>query len=585
MTTQPDLRQHRQPTAPAGADDRWDAQGSAQIAMDYAHRMFERQHVMLPPLGFQVDWADQPSRHKLYLDTVRVPLPEPFRSLPSITLSEAVGSARQARTPGISAAPELGVLATMLGCYGLVGRRTTPNWNPDSDAKIRAAQAVWARPTASGGGRYPAESYLVTGRCGALPPGVYHYDTAHHSLDRLSVGDQCDALAEATGVRADLYAVSTLRFWKNTFKYNSFGYHVVTQDAGALLASWRLVLAAHRIPAEPVLWFDESVVGAVLEVDGCEEAPFVVVPLGPTAASPPGPGTPGPGAPRPGARIGGNTPHRVWEQSRRTRSFEMVSSVHAAALVGGRPRPGPGAAQGGADFAPFAGGSDVLALPDPVPLPADLDLGESLRGRRTSFGLLRARPPLDARDLGWVLSSVARAGLAGTDVAPAPRGHPWTRQWVLANSVAGLEQRAYGYDAERHGLVAGPALEVDRLQTLYALGNYSLPEVAAIIVVTGRLDALVTAYGARGYRMLSIEAGSAVQTAYLAATARGLGVGAVLGLDNIRIDELLGIAGTGERSMIFMLLGHERTPTLRYDHDLYRGSRGATGAARGGTIQ
>ena len=574
MTTPPDLRHHRQPTAPSGADDRWETQGSEQIAMDYAHRMFERQHVMLPPLGFQVDWADQPSRHKLYLDTVKVPLPEPFRSLPSIRLDEAV---RSARCAGATEAPELDVLATMLGCYGLTGRRTTPNWNPDSDAKIQAARALWARPTASGGGMYPAESYLVIGRSGPLPAGVYHYDTAHHSLDRLSVGDQCDAIAAATGVRADLYAVSTLRFWKNTFKYHSFGYHVVTQDAGALLASWRLVLAAHHRPVEPVLWFDESAVGAVLDVDGCDEAPFVVVPLGHTTKSP-APATPGPGA-----RIGWNTRHRIWEQSRRTHSFEMVSRVHAAALVGGRPRPGPGTAQAGTAFAPLRG--DVLTLPEPGPGPADLDLGESLRGRRSSFGLFTARPPLDVRDVGWVLSSVARAGLAGTDVAPAPRGHPWTRQWVLASSVAGLEQRVYGYDAARHSLVAGPALEVSRLQALYALDNYSMPEVAAIIVVTGRLDALVAAYGARGYRMLSIEAGSAVQTAYLAATARGLGVGAVLGLDNIRIDELLGIAGTGERSMNFMLLGHERTPRLHYDHDLYRDRRGETGAAREGTVQ
>ena len=150
---------------------------------------------------------------------------------------------------------------------------------------------------------YPAESYLVIGHSGPLPAGVYHYDTAHHSLDRLSIGDQCDAIAAATGVRADLYAVSALRFWKNTFKYHSFGYHVVTQDVGALLASWRLVLAAHRIPAEAVLWFDESAVGAVLEVDECDEAPFIVVPLGPAATGPPAPARrrlrTGSGSPRP----------------------------------------------------------------------------------------------------------------------------------------------------------------------------------------------------------------------------------------------------------------------------------------------
>ncbi|MFF3672057.1 SagB family peptide dehydrogenase [Microtetraspora malaysiensis] len=562
-------------------------QSGAEIALDYARRMFERQHVPLPPLGFQVDWADQPSRHKLYTDTVKTPLPEPFRSMPPVGVGAALRAARSPRAdaPGV---PDLGVLASMLGCYGVTGRRTTPNWNDDSHAKIRSDQAVWARPTASGGGMYPAESYLVAGRSGPLPPGVYHYDTAHHSLDRLSTGDRCGAIAAATGVRAELYAVVTLRFWKNAFKYNSFSYHVVTQDVGALLASWRLVLAAHDTPLEPVLWFDEAAVGGVLDVDGHDEAPFIVVPLGRTTTNPSANPTANPSAGAgEAARIDAGAAHRVWEQSSRVRSFELVSRVHAAALVGDRPRPGPEAARAGAMAPPeSASGDALLTLPGPAPEAADLDVRNSLRSRRTSFGLFSARPPLDARDLGWVLSSVAEAGRTGTDVAPAPREHAWTGQWVLSNSVAGLERRVYRYDAARGGLVAGAALDVGRLQQLYALTNYSLQEVAAVVVVTGRLDALVEAYGAPGYRMLSIEVGQAAQTAYLAATARGLGVGAVLGLDNIGVDELLGIEGSGERSMIFILLGHERAPRLGYDHSLYRfDGHGKPGAAGEGSIR
>ncbi|GAA2070131.1 SagB family peptide dehydrogenase [Actinomadura alba] len=582
MTTPPHLHDHL-PSVASEAGDQRGPQSGAEIALDYARRMFERQHVPLPPLGFQVDWADQPSRHKLYQDAVKVPLPEPFRSMPSVGFDTAVRTARSPAAARDADVPGLGVLATMLGCCGLTDRRTEPNWNDDSTAKIRAEQAVWARPTASGGGMYPAESYLVVGRRGPLAAGVYHYDTAHHSLDRLAIGDRCAEIATATGVRAELYAVSTLRFWKNAFKYNSFAYHVVSQDVGALLASWRLVLAAHGAPAEPVLWFDEAAVSAVLDVDGHDEAPFVVVPLGP-ATEPPAAGR----DPAERIRVGG--PHRVWERSRRVRSFELVGRVHAAALVGDRPRPGPDAARAGAEFGTRFGSFDTgtagPALPGPAPRPGDLDVGTALLARRTSFGLFSARPALDIEDLGWVLSSVTAAGHAGTDVAPAPRDHAWTRLWVLSNSVAGLEQRVYGYDAARGRLVAGAPVDVAGLQRFYALTNYSLPEVAAIVVVTGRLDALVAAYGARGYRMLGIEVGQAAQTAYLAATARGLGVGAVLGLDNIGLDELLGIDGTGEKSMIFMLLGHERRPRPRYDHGLYRfGAGREAGSTQEGTTR
>lgn len=96
--------------------------------------------------------------------------------------------------------PALDVLASVLGCYGLIDRRTALNWNEDSTNKLRAAQPVWSRPTASGGGMYPAESYLVAGPSAPVRTGVYHYDTAHHSLDRLSAANRCSELAAATGV-------------------------------------------------------------------------------------------------------------------------------------------------------------------------------------------------------------------------------------------------------------------------------------------------------------------------------------------------------------------------------------------------
>ncbi|GAB1820106.1 SagB/ThcOx family dehydrogenase [Herbidospora sp. RD11066] len=523
---------------------------TAEIARDYARRMFERQHVPLPPLGFHVDWADQPSRHKLYTDTVKVPLPEPFRTMPPVGIGSAAKIAAARPAPGV---PQLDVLAAMLGSYGLSGRRTEPNWNDDSHGKLRSDQAVWARPTASGGGMYPAESYLVTGPSVGLPKGVYHYDTAHHGLDRLATTDRRAALKAATGVEADLYAVVTLRFWKNAFKYNSFSYHVVTQDAGALLASWRLVLAAYEIPIEPVLWFDEAAVAAAIGVDGHDEAPFLVVPFGAGAV------------PDETPSIAAENQHDVWEKSRRVRSFELVSQVHAATLVGDRPRPST-------ELPETAVNGEPIPLPSPDPETKDLDVRDSLRHRRSSFGLLTARPQLSREDLSWVLKATAQTALSGTDIASAPRESAWIGQHVLASSVAGLERRAYRYDPVTHGLIAGAPID-GGLQHLYALTNYSIPEVAAVVVLTGRFDAMLDAYGARGYRMLSVETGQAGQTAYLAATARGLGIGAVLGLDNLAVDRLLGIEGTGERSMLFLLLGRERAVRLGYDHSLHRYDR------------
>jgi SagB-type dehydrogenase family enzyme len=518
----------------------------AEVAMDYARRMFERQRVPLPPLGFQVDWGDQPSRHKLYVDAPKLPLPVPFANLPSLGVDEA---AARAAGPADDGLPSLDVLASVLGCYGLIDRRTGLNWNEDSAAKLKPAAPVWARPTASGGGMYPAESYLVAGSQAPLRAGVYHYDTAHHSLDRLSSANRCVELAAATGVDAGLYLVATLKFWKNAFKYNSFSYHVVTQDVGALLASWRLVLAAAGYTVEPVLWFDEGPVSTALAVDGRTEAPFVVVPLGPSRAA------------QAEAQPAAPLQLRVWEKSERVRDFELAERVHAAALVGNQPRP----ARSSAAPVPIAG--DEVRLP---PLdPSTKDLTSSLRTRRSSFGLFSAHPKLTTADLGSVLATTAHLTRAGSDVEPAPRQDPWTRLWVLPNAVQGLEKRAYAYEPTAHQLIRGGEFDYREVQRHYALTNYNLTEVAAVLVITGRLEALVKAYGARGYRMLSVEVGQLAQTSYLAATARGLGIGAVLGIDNLAADEFLGLEETDERSMLFLLLGHERAGRAGYDHGLH----------------
>ncbi len=535
------------------------------MALDYARRMFERQRVPLPPPGFRVDWDDQPFRHTFYRDAPKVPLPAPF-DVP--VPGGVLGSVDRARTDD-RCDPSLGELATALACYTVTGRRTSPDWNDDSARRLRSDLAVWSRPTASGGGMYPVESYLVAGPGAVLPCGVYHYDTAHHALDRLSTRDRSDALAGASGVRAPLYLVATLRFWKNSFKYNSFSYHVVTQDTGALLGSWRMVLGAFGHTPRPVLWFDEAPVGAAVGVDGRTEAPFAVVPLGERADA----ASPGASAQPPTA------PPRVWERSRRVRSFDMVERVHAATLVGDAPRPSPEAgAEGTADPLP----DDVPSVPlPPVPSAADGDgLERALRTRRSGFGVMSARPDLGAGELGRVLSAAERIGHCATDVAPSPRPRPWVRLRVLANSVEGLEQRAYAYDGDSHRLLSGPSVDFADLQRHYALTNYDLRQCAAVVVVCGRLEPLVAAYGARGYRMLSIEVGQAAQSAYLAATEADLAIGAVLGLDNEAIDTMLGVSGSDERSMLFLLLGRRRSPRTGYDHDLYRPRRTPEGDPR-----
>lgn len=151
------------------------------------------------------------------------------------------------------------------------------------------------------------------------------------------VRDACAGAGSADG-----FLLVTVRFWKNAFKYNSFCYHVVTQDAGALLGCWELIARAtgRRLPR--VLWFDDERLNRLLGLVTDEESVLAVVPL---PFGPPGAG-PQPSAAAGGtAGRGGPAGRPSFERSARTRTFEQVRQVHRAVLDDRRARPDPAVAR------------------------------------------------------------------------------------------------------------------------------------------------------------------------------------------------------------------------------------------------
>ena len=146
----------------------------------------------------------------------------------------------------------------------------------------------------------------------------------------------------------------------------------------------------------------------------------------------------------------------------------------------------------------------------------------------------------------------------------------WTGLSVLVNHVDGLTAGGYRYDLGQ--LQLRPAVPARRpwpeilARVAGPLSNYSLDQAAAVLVVTGRTEAVLAHHGPRGFRLLNAEAGGLLQTAYLAATAGGLGCGAVLNLDHREIDDLLCLTGTDERSIVCLMIGRERRGDADFDH-------------------
>lgn len=520
----------------------------------YTQRVFRRFREPMQPEGFAPDWDDQPSRHKFYDAAPLLPLPIPFQAAQASLGESLLRLAHAGRDPTSALTWE--VMSTILGAYCVNGRRTQLTWGEDSPSRLAASHAVWGRGTASGGGMYPAEAYIVMGGGTPVLPGVYHHDTAYHGLARLSVGDVTedirDAIADERMPGANCYLIATARFWKSSFKYNNFAYHLITQDVGALLGSWRILLAAAGVGATTTLWFDEHRVDRILDLDTVDESAFAVLSFEwPTAG--------GFAGREPEVAASGPSLSRVkrarlesWERSQTIRRFPEVETVHVAALVGPASRPRvPEQPQS-------------LRIAAPTSLLMEADLRECFRERRSSFGLFTSSPPMDRAVLGTVLWACAVAAQAPSDVSLSR-----PRLWVLANAVAGLRPGAYRYDESSQQLLCLQELDIGALlQRLYALDNYNMTQVGAVLVISGFLDETRRRYGDRGYRMLNLEVGAVAQTAYLAAAATGIGCGAVGGIDNVAVDELLGIASSGENSLLFVLLGHERPGAARVRHEV-----------------
>ncbi|MGW5046662.1 SagB family peptide dehydrogenase [Streptomyces griseoluteus] len=522
-------------------------------AHEYATAVMRRGRTPMEPADFVPDWADRPRKGKYFPGVPAFPLPD-GGCADDATLGRGLFG-----EPGTGAftLPLLG--AMLRDSYGLTGRRLAVQANTDLGSLPFHTHANWSRGTASGGGLYPVGVHWVSGASGPLTPGVYYYDTPHHRLTRLLSGDVTGEVRAALGdlpeADTDQFLVLGVTFWQNAFKYNSFSYHAVTMDIGALLETWRMWARAHGLRLGTALWFDEPRIGRLLGLDPAEDGVFAVVPLRWDAPAPeaPAPETPGAAVRR--------VPD---ERSRRTLTFPTLGRVHEATLEGAADRPAPGRLDPA--LAAPAGDGERVPLPDPAPL--DTTVRRALRERRSSFGRFSASEPLDPAKLSVTLAAAVTAATLDSDVE-RPSGAPLTRFHVFVNHVRDVPPGLYEYDRDTGGLVPLKSGEFGAfLQENYFLANYNLEQAAAVLVPVARTYAVLDAVGDRGLRLVNAAVGAIAQAVYTAASAAGTGCGVALGFDCVSYAEEFGVAGQGEVPLLIMMIGEERPRPADYRYDI-----------------
>lgn len=542
-----------------------------QISRDYAQAVFERSTKQMKPYNFIPNFTDQPSRFKTYIDVERVALPTDFpEKLASMAEILERISTPQTESPALS--PDQ-LFAILQFTHGALNRRVRVTWNHDAKslAVYSASPFAYGRGTPSGGGMYPTEIYWASGPGGSLVPGLYHYDNAHHALERLFTGDvtrriQAAVFEHPFAMKTDQFLLISLNFWKNSFKYNSFCYHVITQDIGALLCSLRLMAAGFHSDLHPILWYRDDELNQLLGLEKAYENVFAVVPVpGNAQAEPPYPfrdkHQSAAQCARPLVR------KDSFQRSKKIIRFETNEEMHEATLITDEARPETHEAFRACAEVPS--GCERVLLPPPDRDLLQSDLLETFMKRRSSFGSFSAHVPLSRNELATLLYFGSAVRHYVSDLKPANGKPHFTRLMVFINHVEGIEPGAYAYDQEQHCLL--PSRKEDMtlaLQQNYFLQNYNLAETGVLIAIVGAVDEMFQVYGNRGYRILNAEVGMVVQGLYMAATALSIACGAALGFNNIALNTFLGLDGTNQKTLLFLMAGHERQRIGNFDYQL-----------------
>ncbi len=226
------------------------------------------------------------------------------------------------------------------------------------------------------------------------------------------------------------------------------------------------------------------------------------------------------------------------------------AQVHAATLLA-RGRAAAPATAAASRFKVYANPQERVRLPALERVEAG-GVWEALVGAR---GGPAEGGSLDQAELGRVLWAAAGLVDARERTHLVPAEVAGIEAYVFVHSVRELSAGRYHYDAREHTLeqltcgdarpeIAGALLDRD-----------DLSDYATTLVLSGIPARLVAGHGPRAYRLLTLEAGAAAQSAVVAATALGLTGCLVAGFYDAELAALMELDAALEPPLAVVLLG------------------------------
>ena len=478
-------------------------------ASAYIRNVLCRAQIPLEPEGHKTNWEDKPRTHKVYFGTKSIRFHGGY-SPNEMNLEQVLidGESAKSRPYDLDSLIELLWVA-----YGIKRRKVQIYRNEGVSHIHKYMQPVFARGASGGGSLYSLEIYLSTAGEQGLVPGIYNWNSSRNELQRLVVGNVTDSIRQALPDAvegASSFLIITIKIWKNSFKYSTFAPHVTATDIGTACSTWALWARSRGLEFKPQLWFDESSLNEILSLNPDLESAVAVVPL----------------------NFGMDESRGSWkvkvQHEENEKSVNLLRWDRNELVVREMREAGQGNIPAAHVNPSRKSGRQVLEtieLPEPTPL--TMTLSETLRVRRSTFGMLSdAVGPMTQQDLHAMLLAGLRAN-QGVDFAGITP-HQTIGAWVLVNNVEDLKPGAYRYQDGKLELMVEGGL-CDFQQRTYYLKNYDFGSTAAVITLTGWPEHLMNQLGPRGLRVQDALLGAACQYIYLAAASLKLGCGAALG--------------------------------------------------------
>jgi SagB-type dehydrogenase family enzyme len=475
------------------------------------------------------DPSHQPLLHKTYLgvDTVPLSLNEQRLDAPALeAIAEALPPERNAVDPSLED------ISTILHLSAGIIRRITRHWGEYS---FRAAACT--------GALYHIELYIVCADLPGLRAGVYHYDVAESSLDRLRNGDFRGDLADACGGRlsvaeAPVSIVYTDVVWRNAVKYQAREYRHAFWDSGTIIANTLAVCSGLGVAAEVVAGFVDGAVSHLVDADMERELPVAVVPVGRGSAAPP---------PRAGRPLGFETVPIDEDHP----TIPAITKMHSASAL---------------DSPQQVAQWQRAHLDDPetphespsVPLDPGAMLQSPVLGLQRVIERRGSARQFSREAIGFAqLSTVLATATRGVEADYSGGGSVLWRAFLIVNAVDGLTPGAYAFDRDATGLKLLREGDFRREAGSLGLGQALPADSAVNIYLMADLPAVLKRYGNRGYRAAQLDSAITAGKLYLAAYAQRFGATGLTFFDDA-VTEFFSPEAAGLSGMFLMALGHRQ---------------------------